>query len=159
MGEVLKCKGVNPQHLIFPLPEFGTNLEIDAEARQVKIKMSLLVLKRSGVRNTIYNEKEGRLLGEWLISGLEKEIYKMSLTHLGGEVKALFKDQWTYIERTQELVSKRQMTVMDHNSLNKPRIHESIMILKNQEMEERKALYSSMPVKKCRKEARLRPSG
>lgn len=40
------------------------NLEIDAGVRQVKIKTSLLVLKRNGIRNTISNEKEWRPIGE-----------------------------------------------------------------------------------------------
>lgn len=40
------------------------NLEIDAGVSQVKIKTSMLILKKNGIRNTISSKKERRPIGE-----------------------------------------------------------------------------------------------
>lgn len=64
---------------------------------------------------------------KWSTPGLEKQIYLMSLKYLVAENKdTISKLTGTYGNHA-TAGFKKTMTIMDHNSLSKQRIHESII--------------------------------
>lgn len=76
-------------------------------------------------------------LEKWSTLGLEKQIYLMSLKYLVAENKDIIsKLMGTYGNNT-GAGFKKTMTVIDHNSLNKQGIHESIIKSHSVEVEPR----------------------